>query len=74
MDTSPKVAPFFLSQGFETAGVWPHGYRAGGEMHVLRFDLAATDVATLKRRSTATGHAREADHHGDETYTQPQLT
>ena len=59
VDTSPKVAPFFLSQGFETAGVWPHGYRAGGEMHVLRFDLAATDVATLKRRSAATRHAAE---------------
>ena len=36
VDTSPKIAPFFLSQGFETASVWPHGYRAGGEMHVLR--------------------------------------
>ena len=59
VDTSPKVVPFFLSQGFETAGVWPHGYRTGGEMHVLRFDLAATDVASLKRRSAANRHAAE---------------
>ena len=51
VDTSPKVAPFFLRQGFETASVWPHGYRTGGEMHVLRFDLATTTAETLKRRS-----------------------
>ena len=51
VDTSPKVAPFFLSQGFETASIWPHGYRTGGEMHVLRFDLATTTVEALKRRS-----------------------
>lgn len=59
VDTSPKVAPFFLSQGFETAGVWPHGYRTGGEMHVLRFDLATTDIAALRRRSDAARHAAE---------------
>ena len=59
VDTSPKVAPFFLSQGFETASVWPQGYRTGGEMHVLRFDLATTNVATLKHRSAATRHAAE---------------
>ena len=53
VDTSPKVAPFFLSQGFETASVWPHGYRAGGEMHVLRFDLASTTAEALERRSDA---------------------
>ncbi len=53
VDTSPKIAPFFLSQGFETAGLWPHGYRAGGDMHVLRFDLAATSAEALKRRSDA---------------------
>ena len=51
VDTSPKIAPFFLSQGFETASVWPHGYRAGGEMHVLRFDLATTNSEALKRRN-----------------------
>lgn len=60
VDTSPRIAPFFLSQGFATAGVWPHGYRAGGDMHVLRFDLAATDVAELKRRRTAARRAAEA--------------
>ena len=53
VDTSPKTAPFFLSQGFETASVWHHGYRAGGEMHVLRFDLATTNTEALKRRSDA---------------------
>ncbi len=51
VDTSPKITPFFLSQGFETASVWPHGYRAGGEMHVLRFDLATTNSEALKRRN-----------------------
>lgn len=60
VDTSPKIAPFFLSQGFETASVWPHGYRAGGEMHVLRFDLAATTVEMLKQRSEAAFRAAEA--------------
>lgn len=53
VDTSPKIAPFFISQGFERASVWPHGYRAGGEMHVLRFDLATTTVGALKQRSAA---------------------
>ncbi len=60
VDTSPKVAPFFLSQGFETASVWPHGYRAGGEMHVLRFDLTATTAGALKQRSAAALRAAEA--------------
>ena len=60
VDTSPKVAPFFLSQGFETASVWPHGYRAGGEMHVLRFDLAATSAAALKHRAATAFRAAEA--------------
>ena len=53
VDTSPKIAPFFLSQGFKTASVWPGGYRAGGEMHVLRFDLATTSAEALKQRSAA---------------------
>ena len=53
VDTSPKIAPFFLSQGFETASVWPQGYRMGGEMHLLRFDLAGTTVAALRERSAA---------------------
>lgn len=57
VDTSPKVAPFFLNQGFETAGVWPHGYRTGGEMHVLRFDLATTDIAAMRRRASRSGGA-----------------
>ena len=60
VDTSPKVAPFFLSQGFETAGVWPHGYRTGGEMHVLRFDLATTTAEALKQRSAAAFQAAQA--------------
>ena len=51
VDTSPRIAPFFLSQGFETASVWPQGYRAGGDMHVLRFDLASTDLQALKARA-----------------------
>ncbi len=53
VDTSPLTAPFFLSQGFETASVWPHGYRTGGEMHVMRFDLAATTPALLDARAAA---------------------
>ncbi len=53
VDTSPRVAPFFLSQGFETAGVWPHGYRAGGTMHIMRYDLAATTPEALDARAAA---------------------
>ena len=53
VDTSPRVAPFFLRHGFETAGVWPHGYRAGGTMHVLRFDLSATTPGALDARAAA---------------------
>lgn len=53
VDTSPMIAPFFLSQGFETASVWPHGYRAGGEMHVMRLDLAGTTPQALDARSAA---------------------
>ena len=60
VDTLPKVAPFFLSQGFETASVWPHGYRTGGEMHVLRFDLATTTAEALKQRSVVALRAAEA--------------
>ena len=60
VDTSPKIAPFFLSQGFETASVWPHGYRTGGEMHVLRFDLATTTAEALKRRSDVAFQIAEA--------------
>ena len=60
VDTSPKIAPFFLSHGFETASVWPQGYRMGGEMHVLRFDLAATDAEALKQRSASAFRAAEA--------------
>lgn len=60
VDTSPKIAPFFLSQGFETASVWPHGYRAGGEMHVLRFDLATTTAGALKQRSATALQAATA--------------
>ena len=59
VDTSPMVAPFYLSQGFETAGVWPHGYRTGGEMHVLRFDLAATTLEALRQRSAAAFQAAQ---------------
>ncbi len=51
VDTSPRVAPFFLHHGFEIASVWPHGYRAGGTMHVLRFDLAAANAADLDARA-----------------------
>ncbi|MBE7216997.1 MAG: GNAT family N-acetyltransferase [Caulobacteraceae bacterium] len=51
VDTSPRVAPFFLKHGFETASVWPRGYRAGGTMHVLRFDLAATQPQALDARA-----------------------
>lgn len=53
VDTSPRVAPFFERHGFETASVWPHGYRAGGTMHVLRFDLASTTPEALDARSAA---------------------
>ena len=53
VDTSPKIAPFFLSQGFKTASVWPQGYRAGGEMHVLRFDLAGLSAAALNLQAAA---------------------
>ena len=53
VDTSPRVAPFFERHGFETAGVWPHGYRAGGTMHVLRYDLAATTPAALDAAAAA---------------------
>lgn len=53
VDTSPRVAPFFLRHGFETASVWPHGYRAGGTMHVLRYDLAATTPAALDAAASA---------------------
>ena len=60
VDTSPKIAPFFLSQGFETASVWPQGYRTGGDMHVLRFDLAATNGEALKQRSAAAFLAAQA--------------
>ena len=60
VDTSPTIAPFFLSQGFETASVWPHGYRAGGEMHVMRFDLASTSLEALRARSAAAYRAAEA--------------
>lgn len=47
-DTWFMVAPFVLSQGVETTCIWPHGYRADGDMPVLRFDLAATTVEALK--------------------------
>ena len=58
VDTSPRVAPFFERHGFETASVWPHGYRAGGVMHVLRYDLAsATPDALDARAEAAYGHA-----------------
>lgn len=58
VDTSPRVAPFFLRHGFETASVWPRGYRAGGTMHVLRFDLLATTPDALDARAAAAyGHA-----------------
>ena len=63
VDTSPKVAPFFLGQGFETASVWPHGYRAGGEMHVLRYDLSATTAGALRLRSAAAFEAARARLH-----------
>ena len=53
VDTSPRVAPFFARHGFETASVWPHGYRAGGTMHVLRFDLTATSPQALDARVQA---------------------
>ena len=53
VDTSPRVAPFFLRHGFETAGVWEHGYRAGGTMHVLRFDLSSTTPEALDARAAA---------------------
>ncbi len=60
VDTSPKIAPFFLSQGFETASIWPQGYRTGGDMHVLRFDLADTNGEALKQRSAAAFRAAQA--------------
>lgn len=53
VDTSPRVAPFFLRHGFETASVWRRGYRAGGTMHVLRFDLCATTPDALDARAAA---------------------
>lgn len=53
VDTSPRVAPFFERHGFETASVWPHGYRAGGAMHVLRFDLSATSAGALDAAADA---------------------
>ena len=53
VDTSPRVAPFFERHGFETASVWPRGYRAGGTMHVLRFDLAATTPEALDAQAAA---------------------
>lgn len=53
VDTSPMIAPFFESRGFETASVWPHGYRAGGTMHVMRYDLARTTPDALDARAAA---------------------
>ena len=60
VDTSPTIAPFFVSQGFETASVWAHGYRAGGEMHVMRFDLASTSSEALRARSAVAYAAAKA--------------
>jgi GNAT superfamily N-acetyltransferase len=53
VDTSPQVAPFFLRQGFETGEVRPHAYRAGGTMHVMRFDLSAHAPEALDARAGA---------------------
>ena len=53
VDTSPRVAPFFLRHGFGTASVWPRGYRAGGTLHELRFDLTATPASALDARAEA---------------------
>ena len=53
VDTSPRVAPFFLRHGFETASVWPRGYRAGGTMHVLRLDLSSTRPEALDAQAAA---------------------
>ena len=53
VDTSPRVAPFFLRHGFETGEVRPNAYRAGGVMHVLRFDLSAVTPEMLDARAAA---------------------
>ena len=53
VDTSPRVAPFFGRQGFETGEVRPHAYRAGGTMHVMRFDLSAHAPDALDARAGA---------------------
>ncbi len=48
VDTSPMVSPFFEHIGFELTSVWPQGYRSGGTMHELRYDLAATTPDALR--------------------------
>ncbi len=53
VDTSPRVAPFFLHQGFQTGEVRPHAYRAGGTMHLMRFDLSAQTADALDARAAA---------------------
>lgn len=50
VDTSPRVAPFFLRCGFEQTAVWPEGYRSGMTMHELRFDLAKVSAERLASR------------------------
>ncbi|GAA3264394.1 hypothetical protein GCM10020258_30800 [Sphingomonas yabuuchiae] len=50
VDTSPRVAPFFLRCGFEQTAVWPEGYRSGMTMHELRFDLAKVSADELAAR------------------------
>lgn len=50
VDTSPRVAPFFLRCGFEQTAVWPEGYRSGMTMHELRFDLAKVSADELATR------------------------
>lgn len=50
VDTSPRVAPFFLRCGFEQTAVWPEGYRSGMTMHELRFDLAKVSAEALAAR------------------------
>ena len=40
VDTIPKVAPFYVKQGFEIAAHWPQGYRNGTDRVDLRFILS----------------------------------
>ncbi|MGF1606802.1 MAG: hypothetical protein ACFB22_10730 [Rhodothalassiaceae bacterium] len=47
VDTIPAVAPFYERCGFERVESWPHGYRSGFDMVVLRMAFSSAQMQRL---------------------------